>query len=201
MTEEVAPYDVLGAGAGGPLPVPSPWIPGAGFLSYSGGVVIGSPTGGNEGPGTLNVQVIYVNGVQFGPNTTLSIAGGTLTGPLILSANPTTALGAATKQYVDTGIAGAGIGTFLPLAGGTLTGSLTLAADPTLAAQASTKNYVDGRTPITTDAPANGIYYMRYNNTWQPNPGGITIPDAPQDGTSYMRNNGAWTGTIDPGTF
>jgi hypothetical protein len=31
----------------------------------------------------------------------LPLAGGTLTGPLILAANPTVALGAATKQYVD----------------------------------------------------------------------------------------------------
>ena len=29
-------------------------------------------------------------------------SGSTMTGPLVLSADPTTALGAATKQYVDT---------------------------------------------------------------------------------------------------
>lgn len=34
----------------------------------------------------------------------LPIAGGTLTGNLILNANPTTALGAATKQYVDSAV-------------------------------------------------------------------------------------------------
>ena len=42
-------------------------------------------------------------------------AGGTLTGPLLLAADPTAALGAATKQYVDGGGAG---GPFLPLAAG-----------------------------------------------------------------------------------
>jgi hypothetical protein len=47
----------------------------------------------------------------------LPIAGGTLTGPLILAADPTAALGAATKEYVDTKA-------FLPLSGGTLTGGL-----------------------------------------------------------------------------
>jgi len=36
----------------------------------------------------------------------LSLSGGTLTGPLILAADPTVALGAATKQYVDVHAAG-----------------------------------------------------------------------------------------------
>jgi hypothetical protein len=45
--------------------------------------------------------------------------GDTMTGALILAADPVTALGAATKQYVDNKA-------FLPLAGGTLTGSLVL---------------------------------------------------------------------------
>ena len=36
----------------------------------------------------------------------LSKSGGSMTGPLVLNANPTTALGAATKQYVDAAAAG-----------------------------------------------------------------------------------------------
>jgi len=68
-------------------------------------------------------------------------AGGTMTGALTLSGNPTTALGAATKQYVDA----IGTGT-LPVTGGTLTGALTLAADPTAALQPATKQYVDSHT-------------------------------------------------------
>jgi hypothetical protein len=36
----------------------------------------------------------------------LPLAGGTLTGPLLLAANPTVALGAATKQYVDAAVGG-----------------------------------------------------------------------------------------------
>ena len=41
-------------------------------------------------------------------NTTefLALTGGTLTGELILAADPTTDLGAATKQYVDTQVSG-----------------------------------------------------------------------------------------------
>lgn len=52
-------------------------------------------------------------------------SGDTMTGPLILAADPTTALGAATKQYVDTATGG---GPFLPLAGGALSGPLTVAS-------------------------------------------------------------------------
>lgn len=38
----------------------------------------------------------------------LNLAGGTLTGPLLLAADPSTALGAATKQYVDAHSSGGG---------------------------------------------------------------------------------------------
>src|SRR5439155_25996712 len=49
------------------------------------------------------------------------LAGGTMTGPLTLSADPTAAMHAATRQYVL-----AQSGAYLPLAGGTLTGWLTV---------------------------------------------------------------------------
>lgn len=64
----------------------------------------------------------------------LSLAGGNLTGSLILFADPSSSMEAATKNYVDS---------FLSLSGGTLTGNLILAADPTSSMQATTKNYVD----------------------------------------------------------
>lgn len=51
----------------------------------------------------------------------LKLAGGTLTGPLILDADPVDALGAATKQYADNVI-----GNKLPLAGGTMLGSINM---------------------------------------------------------------------------
>ena len=189
------PYDVLGAGAGGPLPAQSPWTNYAGYLGYLGGVVVG--TGSNMGPGTINTTGIYISGSLFGPTTVLQLVGGTLTGPLILAADPTNVKGAATKQYVDNAVSTAGTGTFLPLSGGTMTGLLTLSADPVAALGAATRQYVISRTPITTDAPANGTYYTRYNNTWQPAPSGITIADAPGDGNTYARLNSAWTSTYD----
>jgi hypothetical protein len=56
----------------------------------------------------------------------LPTAGGTLTGPLTLAADPSAPLQAATRQYVDAGVATAGNGRFLPLAGGTVSGQVAL---------------------------------------------------------------------------
>ncbi len=50
----------------------------------------------------------------------LPLAGGTLTGPLVLNADPTQPLQAADKHYVDLGLA-----KMVPLAGGNMTGALT----------------------------------------------------------------------------
>lgn len=65
-------------------------------------------------------------------------AGDTLTGALILASNPTVALEAAPKQYVDDGLA-----TKVGLAGDTMTGALVLSGDPTAGLHAATKQYVD----------------------------------------------------------
>jgi hypothetical protein len=65
-------------------------------------------------------------------------AGDTMTGLLTLSADPTVALHAATKAYVDAAVA-----LRLALAGGTMTGLLTLSGAPTNALHAATKTYVD----------------------------------------------------------
>ena len=70
----------------------------------------------------------------------LPTTGGTMTGALMLAANPVTALQAAPKQYVDENVAAA-----LPVAGGTMRGALTLAADPVASLQAATKDYVDSQ--------------------------------------------------------
>ena len=83
--------------------------------------------------------------VDAGDAARLPLVGGTLTGPLILAADPTAALGATTKQYVDTGVAAANANAALrvPLAGGTMTGALILSGPPTQSLQAATKAYVD----------------------------------------------------------
>lgn len=51
----------------------------------------------------------------------LKLTGGTLTGPLLLAADPTLALGAATKQYVDNVQ-----GNKLPISGGTMQGTINM---------------------------------------------------------------------------
>ena len=83
--------------------------------------------------------------------TKLPLSGGTLTGNLILNANPSLALGAATKQYVDSQLAGAVTGNFKSDGTVAMTGALNMGttnkiinlADPTLAQDGSTKNYTD----------------------------------------------------------
>ena len=111
----------------------------------------------------------------------LARSGGTMTGALVLNADPSAALGAATKQYVDTEVAGIvdsapatldtlnelaaalgddpnfattvtnSIATKLPLAGGTLTGALDVTG--TVTADGLT---VDGTSSIRhTDATTN----------------------------------------------
>ena len=181
MVEEVEPREgILGAGAGGPLTAPTPWILHSGYLSYGGGIVIGNPTGGNQGNGAINTQSIYINGVQFNIADYVPVAGGNMTGFLTLSGLPTANYHAAPKIYVDNQITTVN-GTFsnyLHLIGGTVTGPIVLPADPTAALQASTKQYVDSKI-------------------------GINISDAPSDGTIYGRLNAAWADAtdIDVGTY
>jgi len=83
----------------------------------------------------------------------VKLAGDTMTGPLLMAANPTAPLGTATKQYVDAGNAAVTTAfqsadtaldnAALKKAGGTMTGALTLAGDPANALHAATKQYID----------------------------------------------------------
>lgn len=70
--------------------------------------------------------------------TRMPMAGGSMTGVLTLSADPTAQKHAATKSYVDTSSAAR-----VARSGGTMTGLLTLSGAPTQAAHAATKAYVD----------------------------------------------------------
>jgi hypothetical protein len=67
-------------------------------------------------------------------NGKLDKTGGTMSGFIVLHADPDSAMKAATKQYVDT---------MLPKAGGTMTGALTLSGAPSSGNHAATKTYVD----------------------------------------------------------
>src|SRR3954469_9554985 len=81
--------------------------------------------------------------IPTAPGPYLPLTGGTLSGPLILSGDPTLPLGAATKQYIDLRLGSGSIsdapinGTtygrasgvwvpVLPITGGTLTGTLAV---------------------------------------------------------------------------
>ena len=71
-------------------------------------------------------------------NTYMPKSGGTFTGEVVLKADPTKALGAATMQYVDNKASN-----YMPKSGGTFTGSITLSGAPTADLHATTKKYVD----------------------------------------------------------
>lgn len=84
------------------------------------------PTGPQGAPGVGFVEA-PMDGGSYGRRNAgwagvLPLAGGTLTGPLVLAADPAVPLGAATRQFVQAQVAA---GAFLPIAGGTVTGTTT----------------------------------------------------------------------------
>jgi hypothetical protein len=90
-------------------------------------------------------------------------SGDTMTGALVLSGDPAVALGAATKQYVDSGDA-----LKLSLTGGTMSGVLnmgsnkiTALATPTSGTDAANKSYVDAAIPTIAN------YAFAYDTTTQ----------------------------------
>jgi len=121
--------------------------------------------------------------------TKLSLAGGSMTGPIVLPANPTTPLQAATKQYSDSGDTALQTqvtslqGTVTTLnanpvtltyvdtkdalkvnkAGDTMTGQLVLPGAPTLVTHAVTKGYVD--TLVTTHTANVALHLTPTQNT------------------------------------
>jgi hypothetical protein len=177
--------EILGSGAGGPLAQPGPWIVNSGWIQYSGGLVVGAPTGGNKGAGTVNAQSFYINGTLIDLTKYVQLTGGTMTGMLTLAMDPVNIYDAVDKRYVDNAVTTINntFANYLPITGGNISGNLAVAgtmnlsADPTSNLQAATKQYVDVKAS------------------------GFTIPDAPSDGSTYGRNNGAWTNVYDAGTY
>jgi hypothetical protein len=140
LSAMAAPYSVALL-PGGLVPAPGDLVP----LGQSGKNVAVTYSVFFQGLSALAT----VNGSQLevtptGSTTSLQLSalassvvmksGATLSGPLTLAADPTAALQAATKEYVDVKV---------NRSGDTLTGPLQLAADPVVALQAATKNYVD----------------------------------------------------------
>jgi hypothetical protein len=88
--------------------------------------------------------------------------------PVMLSADPTQPLGAATKEYVDN----------------------TAVHEAPSGLIYSRQNAAWVADPIQADAPNDGQFYTRKSAAWAVSPGGMI--DAPNDGTAYARNSAAW---------
>jgi hypothetical protein len=73
------------------------------FVLANGGAQPATTNPVMDGAAAIGVLANYARADHVHPSDTsrLAIAGGTLTGPLILAADPSAGLGAATKQYVD----------------------------------------------------------------------------------------------------
>lgn len=129
-------------------------------VSGLGAKVIGHPNGSALVAGEIpaNAKVLMAYDATLGMMVLLSptlaylaakylpLAGGTMTGPLILTGAPTADLEASTKKYVDDlgADVSAALAGYLPLLGGTMTGPLTLSGAPTAALHAATKAYAEG---------------------------------------------------------
>lgn len=126
--------------------------------------------------------------IQPIPPDALSIYGGQMLGPLYLYRDPTYPTEASTKQYVDFAISLMQVSTKVNRSGDNMGGFLGLYADPVQPLQAATKHYVDMQIGSTlSDAPSDGFYYGRRNQTWAKVP-----EEAPLNTLGYLRSNGAW---------
>jgi hypothetical protein len=143
-------------------------IPGIGGLTISNGDRIIWVTASAVWTLTRSSALTQAEGDAF----YVDVAGDTMTGFLTLSADPTAALHAATKEYVDAhgvitwnnragnvtlttaDVTAVADSTYVNVPGDTMTGFLTLNADPTANLHAVTKQYADNTfiTPAAGDA-------------------------------------------------
>lgn len=105
--------------------------------------------------------------------------------PLILNADPTAALGAATKQYVDARVGGTG---YLPTTGGTLTGGLSIAPASGTGSTLTLTSLGAASSQILLQRPAgqnaNIVGYSGTSLRWS-----IQMPDNSAEGGSNAGSN------------
>jgi hypothetical protein len=108
-----------------------------------------------------NFQAAYdeISALQTGVAAALPRAGGTMTGPIVLAAPPTTAMQAANRGYIDSG--------FLPLAGGTLTAPTSGAAVLTIVPIADSNHLAPG---LRIENPLNNSTAALRLDTFSSNP-------------------------------
>ncbi|ABF82121.1 hypothetical protein MIV091L [Invertebrate iridescent virus 3] len=82
----------------------------------------------------------------------LPLSGGTMTGPIVQPADPTSDTQLANKKYVDTAIGSVGATKYLALTGGAVTGTIQSPA-PTAASDLTNKEYVDNKVTALGSGP------------------------------------------------
>jgi len=112
--------------------------------------------------GRANGQWIEAGGAGGG---FLLLSGGTMTGPLILAADPTSPLGAVTRQYVENNA--------VRKAGDTMSGALILA----------------NGTEAIGEAPTDGLTYARANASWVHTMGAVSVANGLADGNLIVNGS------------
>jgi hypothetical protein len=126
-----------------------------------------------DGVAAPGILTTYARGDHVHPsdNSRLPVAGGTMTGDLILNRDPVALLGAATKQYVDShGGTGGGTGLADAPNDGTMYGRKSTAWAHLLHGDITDWTTATSGFGGIADAPNDSVYYMRRNSAWAPQP-------------------------------
>jgi len=130
----------------------------------TGNAIVKRDASGNFSAGTISATTFNGNATSADTAVTATTAtnnvlksGDTMSGQLVLSADPVASLGATTKQYVDSADA-----LKLNLSGGTMSGALNMGSNkitnlaaPTNGTDAANKSYVDA----TVTTPASNFFF------------------------------------------
>lgn len=123
------------------------------------------------------VEIVAVAGVLVVPGAYLPLTGGTMTGLLVLSADPIAGEGAATKTYVDNSVAG----------GITQTGGISAAGSDQAGATVISSNY----NIVTTVAANTGVRLSGGGPQTVENAGANALKVYPPSGSTITLVSGA----------